>query len=94
MATGRQTGKLMCPKEYVLYSMYIKIKVIPNSKKETFKKIDDETYRISVKEKAERNLANNRVLDILSLNLKIERNRLKIITGHHSSNKILFIEDL
>jgi len=74
--------------------MYVKVKVEANSKKEKFEKIDDDTYKIQVREKAERNLANIRVLELLSSNLAIEKKRIKIITGHHSPNKILFVENL
>ena len=73
--------------------MYIKVKVTPNSKKEIFKKIDDDTYHVFVKEKAERNLANLRMCNLLASELDIERKDIKIITGHHSPNKILFIEN-
>lgn len=65
----------------------------PKSKKETFEQLDQDTYKISVKEKAERNLANIRVLELVSEKLAVPKNKIKIITGHHTQNKILFIGD-
>lgn len=71
--------------------MYIKVRVIPGSKKESFKKVSDDTYRISVKEKAEMNMANNRVKELLAYNLNILPNNIRLISGHHSPSKIFSI---
>jgi len=69
--------------------MYIKIKVTPGSKKEVINKISDDTYQISVKEKAHMNMANKRVLDIFrSLYPGCQ---IKIINGHRSPQKIISI---
>ncbi len=73
--------------------MYIKVKVTPDSKKEVFEKINEDTYKISTKEKPEKNLANIRVLELLSAKLNLEKGSLKIITGHHSKNKIIYIKE-
>jgi uncharacterized protein YggU (UPF0235/DUF167 family) len=81
-------------KGHNIFEMYFKVKVKPNSKKEIFEKIDDETYRIAVKEKAENNLANRAVCNLLAERLDINRGDIQIITGHHSQNKIMFIKNL
>ncbi len=70
--------------------MYIKVKVITESRKEEIKKVKDDHYDISIREKAENNKANNRILEIfrdLYPNVSI-----KIISGHHSPSKILSID--
>ncbi len=70
--------------------MYIKVKVITESRKEEIKKVKDDHYDISIREKAENNKANNRILEIfrdLYPNVSI-----KIISGHHSQSKILSID--
>lgn len=72
--------------------MYIKVRVTPNSKKESFKKLDNDTFEISVKEKAERNLVNNKIIELLADYFSIQISGIKIITGHHSPRKILFIK--
>ncbi len=71
--------------------MYIKVKVTPNSKKETFKKVNEDAYQISVKEKAEMNMANRRVLAMLSENLSVPLNKIRLISGYHSPSKIFSI---
>jgi uncharacterized protein YggU (UPF0235/DUF167 family) len=70
--------------------MYIKIRITPNSKIEKIDKISGDHYRISVKEKAENNHANNRLLEIIRE--EYPDSIVKIISGHHSPSKILSIE--
>ena len=71
--------------------MYIKVRVTPGSKKESFNKVSDDTYCISVREKAEMNMANNKVKDLLAYNLGIPLNKIRLISGHHSPGKIFSI---
>lgn len=71
--------------------MYLKIKVKANSKREELVKIDENTFEISVREKAERNMANNRILEILSFELKIPINKIRIINGHQSPTKLISV---
>lgn len=71
--------------------MYIKVKVLTSSKRESLIKKNKDTYIISVKEPAERNLANKRVCDIISINFEISVKKIRIISGHQSQNKILSI---
>lgn len=72
--------------------MYIKVKVKTEAKKETIKEKVKNSFEISIKQKAERNIANRRILEIISLYLSIPKNKIRIISGHHSSNKILDIK--
>lgn len=69
--------------------MYLKIKVVAGSKKETVEKIKDDEYRVSVREPAERNLANNRVRELIAREYSIPIGKVKIISGHQSPSKIL-----
>lgn len=71
--------------------MYIKIRVIPEIKKEYTKKIKEDTYEIAVKEKREGNRANKRMIELLARKLKIFPTKIRIISGHHSQNKIVSI---
>ena len=71
--------------------MYIKVKVTAGAKKENIKKKNKDTYIISVREPAERNIANNRICEIMALELKVLRKNIRIISGHQSHNKILSI---
>lgn len=73
--------------------MYIKVNVQAGAKKEllTIKKKDH--FDISVKEKAKGNMANTRVLEIVSEHLNVPKNKVRIINGHHSPSKLLSILD-
>ncbi len=70
--------------------MYIKVKVKPNSKKEDIVRTSDDHYEISVKEKAENNRANSRLLEIMRK--EYPESVIRIISGHHSSSKILSVD--
>lgn len=69
--------------------MYIKVRVIPKAKREQVKKIDKETFEITVKEPAERNLANNRIKELIAEFYGVETKSVRLITGHRSGSKIL-----
>ncbi len=72
---------------------YIHVKVMAGMKKESFKQKSEDHFEVSVKEKAERNLANKRVLELISLHFKIPVSKTRIINGHRSPSKLLVIED-
>lgn len=71
--------------------MYIKVKVIAGSKKEKIEKKKENSFVISVKEPAERNLANTRIREIIAFIYEIKENSVRIISGHQSPSKILSI---
>jgi len=73
--------------------MYIRVKVLTGAKKEKFKKINEDHFEISVKEKAERNLANARVVEILAEYFNLAKNKIRIINGHHSPTKLLIVDE-
>lgn len=72
--------------------MYIKVRVNASAKKETIEKKTKDTYYISVKEKAERNMANKRVCEIMASLLEVPIKSVRIISGHQSPSKILSID--
>lgn len=71
--------------------MYIHVKVKTQSKREEVKQISSDHFEISVKEKAVRNMANKRVIEILEDLFKTKM--IRIINGHHSSTKLISIEN-
>jgi uncharacterized protein YggU (UPF0235/DUF167 family) len=73
--------------------MYIHVKVTAGAGKETFKKIKDDHFEISVREKAEHNMANTRVLEIIAEHFKVAKNKVRIVNGHHHPSKLLVIEE-
>jgi uncharacterized protein YggU (UPF0235/DUF167 family) len=72
--------------------MYIKVKVEAGSKKEKIEKISSLRYKIQVKEHAERNMANDRICYIIANLFKVNPKKVRIISGHHHSSKILSVE--
>lgn len=71
--------------------MYIKVKVTAGAKKEIIKQKNKDTYILSVREQAERNLANKKVCEIIAFDLKVSIKNVRIISGHQSPSKILSI---
>jgi uncharacterized protein YggU (UPF0235/DUF167 family) len=72
--------------------MYIRAKITPSAKKEVFRQINKDHFEISVKEKAERNLANNRILELFSIHFRLPKNKIRIVNGHRSPTKLLIVE--
>jgi len=71
--------------------MYIKVKVMAGAKKEKVIKKSEDNFVISVKEKAKANIANKRILEIVSDIYKTKK--IRIISGHQSPSKILSVGD-
>jgi uncharacterized protein YggU (UPF0235/DUF167 family) len=71
----------------------IRVKAFPDAKRECIEEVGPNQLRIFVREPAERNLANKRVLTLVANFYEIPQNRLKIITGHHGQNKMIEIID-
>ncbi|MCF7843419.1 DUF167 domain-containing protein [Candidatus Gracilibacteria bacterium] len=69
--------------------MYLKLKVIPDSKAQKIEKISDDSWRIWVKVPAENNAANTKVLDIIRE--AYPNQSVRIVSGHHSPSKIVSI---
>ena len=72
--------------------MYIKVNVIAGAKKEIFKVKSKDHFDISVKEKAERNMANSRVIELVAEHFKLPKNKVRIINGHHHPSKLLVVD--
>lgn len=72
--------------------MYIRVRVIPKAKRESLKKVDKDTFEITVREPAERNLANRRIIEMLAEFYGVNDKAVRLVTGHHSGSKILDIK--
>lgn len=80
--------------------MYIHVKVTAGAKKESFsprpsragQAEEADHFIISVKEKAEHNMANSRVLALLASHFKVPVNKVRIINGHKHPSKLLVID--
>lgn len=73
--------------------MFIKVRVIAGAKKEIIQKKTENSFILSVKEKAERNMANKRVCEIIADELSVPIKKVRIINGHQSPGKIISIVD-
>ncbi|PIR37918.1 MAG: hypothetical protein COV34_02410 [Candidatus Zambryskibacteria bacterium CG10_big_fil_rev_8_21_14_0_10_42_12] len=73
--------------------MYIRVKVTPGAKKEEITQISELVYEIKVKEKAERNQANQRVIDIIAHIFGKSAGSIKLVSGHHSRTKMFSVND-
>ena len=72
--------------------VYIKVKVKTDSKKDKITKVSEGHFNIEVKESAERNQANKKVIDLLRDYLKVYNGRVRIVSGHHSPSKIISLD--
>lgn len=70
--------------------MYIKITVIPESKKELVEKIKDDTFKIYIKKPAEEGKANKRILEIV--HEMYPGKRVRIVTGALTPKKLIEIK--
>ncbi|MEK7066280.1 MAG: DUF167 family protein [Patescibacteria group bacterium] len=71
--------------------MYIKVKATPGVKKELITKVSEDTFRVSVKEKAERNMANGRIREVLAEYFALPLSKIRLVSGHRSPSKIFDI---
>ena len=73
--------------------MYIKVRVFASSKREEFKKISSTHFEARLKEKAERNMANKKVVELVRKHFGATGD-VRIINGHHSPSKILSVDGI
>lgn len=72
--------------------MYIKVRVQAAAKEEKIIKKSDNTFLVWVKEPAERNMANRKVMELVARELTCMPRHIRIVSGHHSPSKILSVE--
>jgi len=71
---------------------YIHIKVTAGARKESFEKKSEDHFEISVKEKAERNMANTRVLELVAKYFKVPLKKVRIVNGHRHPSKLIVVD--
>jgi uncharacterized protein YggU (UPF0235/DUF167 family) len=69
--------------------MYLKVHVYAGMKKESVKQVKDGAYEIVTKAPAERNLANDRVREVIAELHGVTKKQVRIIHGHHTQSKLL-----
>lgn len=70
--------------------MYIQVQVTAGAKQETFTQKDETHFVATVKEKAERNMANKRVIELMRQQFP-QATRIQIVSGHHSPSKLFSV---
>jgi uncharacterized protein YggU (UPF0235/DUF167 family) len=71
--------------------MLIKIKVFPGSKKESVEKKSEDSFAVYLREKAEKGMANKKLRGIIAAYFNVNEERIKIVQGGRSRNKIIDI---
>lgn len=72
--------------------MYIKLTVIAGANKESFIKKNKDHFDVFVKEKAERNMANTKAIELVADYFKLPKNKVRIINGHTHKSKLLTLD--
>ena len=72
--------------------MYIKVRVNAGAKSELVLKKSNDHFDISVREKAEMNMANRRILALIAEAYSLPGGKVRIVSGHHSPSKILSLD--
>ncbi len=70
--------------------MYVRVQVQPGAKKERVEEVGG-VLRIAVREPAERNLANERVRELVARHHGVPRAQVRIVAGHHSPVKMVVV---
>ena len=73
--------------------MYVKVRATPEAKKESFVKEKKDVFRVSVKEPAQGNRANRKVIELVAKHFKISEEKVRIVNGHHHFSKLISIKE-
>ncbi len=73
--------------------MYIRVTVEPGAKEEDLHVLTPDNFAIKVRAKAEMNMANNRLREMLARHFKLPVGKVRIISGHHHPHKIVNIDN-
>ena len=78
---------------FYLYTlnMFVKVMAKAGAKIEVFEKVSETHFKISIKEPAKQNLANQRIRALIARHFKVSGASVRIINGHHSPSKLLSI---
>ncbi|MEO8514611.1 MAG: DUF167 domain-containing protein [Ignavibacteria bacterium] len=68
--------------------MKISVKVKPNSRENSIKKLENDTFEVKVSVPPEKGKANLRVIELLSKELKIAKSRITLIKGETTKEKL------
>jgi uncharacterized protein YggU (UPF0235/DUF167 family) len=72
--------------------MFVKVVATPGARKERITKVKETEFHIAVREPAERNRANKRILAILAEEYGISVAHVRLLTGHRSRAKMVVVD--
>ncbi len=72
--------------------MYIRVFVTPGAKRDVITQEGPDSFAVSVRVPAERNLANERVRELVAEQFKVMKGKVRIVNGHHRPGKIISVE--
>ena len=72
--------------------MFVHVRAVPGAKKESVTKESDTEFYIEVREKAERNQANRRIMELLGVAFGVKTTQVRMLTGHRSPSKMFSID--
>jgi len=72
--------------------MYLKVRVTPGARKERILTVSDDAIAVTLKEPAERNMANDRAREIVAEYCRVPLKNVRLIAGFRSPNKVFSIE--
>ena len=72
--------------------MIIRVRVIPESRREEVQELTPDHLIIRVKEKAEDNRVNNRLINLLAARFEVLTRDVRIVTGPHATSKLFDIK--
>ena len=71
--------------------MRVSVRVKAGARRETVRRISETRFELDVKERPERNKANQRVVELVALQFGAMIKSVRIVKGHHVSSKVLSI---
>lgn len=71
--------------------MHVKVRVSASARREMLEVISKAQFKISVREKAEGNAANRRVVALVAAHFRVTPKKVRILSGHHSPSKLLSV---
>ncbi len=73
--------------------MYVRIHAVPGAKRELVSRRGPDRYDMSVRESAERGLANARIRELVAREFGVSAKSVRLISGHQSPHKIFSVPD-
>ena len=74
--------------------MYIKVRATAAARKESFTQKSSTVFEAKVKEPAQQNRANKRIIELVARHFGVRPGDVRIVNGHHHPSKLLYIEGI